>query len=121
MFEEESKREEPTGERPEGESEPAPRPRAALWQQALPWLITAACFVYLYGKLEGAAARQEMALVEYLANVFAHVDWVAWLALMVPYSLFFFLIDSLVVWRVIRWFNARIDSMACMPIPRCPS
>ena len=29
-----------------------------------------------------------------------------WLALMIPYSVFFFLVDSHVTWRVVRWFNA---------------
>ncbi len=28
-----------------------------------------------------------------------------WLALMIPYSLFFFLVDSHATWRAIRWFN----------------
>ena len=28
---------------------------------------------------------------------------------MIPYSAFFFLIDSLVVWRVVSWFNARVS------------
>ena len=29
-----------------------------------------------------------------------------WLALMIPYSIFFFLVDSHATWRAIRWFNA---------------
>jgi hypothetical protein len=47
-----------------------------------------------------------LSLVDYLVRFFGEADWVAWLALMVPYSLFFFLIDAHVTWRVIRWFNA---------------
>lgn len=30
-----------------------------------------------------------------------------WLAVMIPYSVFFFLVDSHVNWRAIRWFNTR--------------
>jgi hypothetical protein len=35
---------------------------------------------------------------------------------MVPYSAFFFLIDSLVVWRIINWFNARVRYADILPI-----
>jgi len=98
------------------QSKVASRPSPALWQRTLPWLITAACFVYLYGKLQSAAARQQMGLLDYLTSVFANVDWLAWLALMVPYSFFFFLIDSAVVWRVIRWFNAPVRYFDILPI-----
>ena len=42
---------------PEG----APARRVApLWQMLLPWLITAACFGYLYTRLDSAAARDGM-------------------------------------------------------------
>jgi hypothetical protein len=52
----------------------------------------------------------------YLGRVFAGVSWPAWLALMVPYSLVFFLVDSLVVWRVINWFNARVAYWDILPV-----
>ena len=35
---------------------------------------------------------------------------------MVPYSLFFFAIDTLVIWRVINWFNAKIHYFDLLPI-----
>jgi hypothetical protein len=35
---------------------------------------------------------------------------------MIPYCVFFFLIDSLVVWRVITWFHARIRYSEILPI-----
>ena len=41
-----------------------------------------------------------------MVNFFAEADWVMWLALMIPYSIYFFLIDSHATWRLIRWFNA---------------
>ena len=41
-----------------------------------------------------------------LANFFREADWLMWLALMVPYSIFFFLVDAHATWRAIRWFNA---------------
>ncbi len=91
-------------------------PRPALWQQALPWAITIACFAYLYGRLDAAAGRDELSLVDYLSAIFARVSWGRWLALMVPYSTFFFLIDSLVVWRVVSWFNTPVRYLDILPI-----
>jgi hypothetical protein len=82
----------------------------------LPWVIAAACFAYLYWRLSGAAAREGTTLVPYMAAVFQSVSWGRWLALMVPYSIFFFLIDSLVVWRVVSWFNARVPYFDILPV-----
>jgi len=86
------------------------------WAKLLPWLITLACFTYLYFKLSGAAAREGTGLVPYLAGVFAHVDWWRWLALMIPYSFFFFLVDTGVVWRVVNDFNSRVRYRDMLPI-----
>ena len=93
----------------------APALRRAL-QRVLPWAITLACFAYLYTRLGAAARREDTDLFEYLTRVFADVSWPAWLALMVPYSLVYFLIDSAVVWRVVSWFNTRIAYAAVLPI-----
>jgi hypothetical protein len=82
----------------------------------LPWLITAACFAYLYARLDAAAARQGQRLLPYLATSFEHVAWSRWLMLMVPYCALFVLIDSLVVWRVIGFFNARLRYREILPI-----
>jgi hypothetical protein len=92
---------------------PKPRP---FWQRALPWVITLACFAWLYVQIDRQAARQHMDVLELLAGVFRGVSWPRWLALMVPYSIFFFLIDSLVVWRIVNWFNARVPYTAILPI-----
>ena len=35
---------------------------------------------------------------------------------MIPYSLFFFLIDALIVWRVINWFNAHVAYRDILPV-----
>ena len=49
--------------------------------------------------------------------MFSSVPWLTWLGLMVPYSAFFFLVDSLVVWRIVNWFNAKISyPRSCCPI-----
>jgi len=97
-------------------SDARPAPRSAGWQRALPWLVTLGCFAFLYGRLDAAAAREGQGLVGYLGAVFARVSWLHWLALMIPYSLFYFLIDSLVTWRVVSWFNAPVSLAGILPI-----
>jgi hypothetical protein len=97
-------------------SDARPAPRSALWQRALPWLVTFACFAFLYSRLDAAAAREGQGLVPYLGAAFARVSWPRWLALMVPYSAFYFLIDSLVTWRVVSWFNAPVSLAGILPI-----
>jgi hypothetical protein len=94
----------------------APGSRRRWLPRLLLWALTVGCFVFLYFKIDGAAAREGQDAFSYLANVFAHVDWLRWLALMIPYSLFFFLIDTAVVWRVINWFNARVRYLDLLPI-----
>ena len=90
--------------------------RSQLWQRLLPWLITAACFVYLYSRLDRAAAAEGSRLLPYLARSFEHVSWGRWLALMIPHCVLFLAIDSLVVWSVINWFNARLRYADIFPI-----
>jgi hypothetical protein len=92
------------------------RPPAKLWQKLLPWAITAACFAFLYGRIDAAAERQGQSLAPYLAAIFARVEWGRWLALMIPYSILFFLIDSWVLWRVVNWFNTRIAYADILPV-----
>jgi hypothetical protein len=87
-----------------------------MWQQLLPWAITIGCFTYLYGRLDGAAGREGLSLVGYLSAIFARVSWLEWLSLMIPYSAFFFLVDSLIVWRVVSWFNTPLRYGDILPI-----
>ncbi len=92
------------------------RGKTAWWIKLLPWLITGSCFAYLYTRLSGAALRQGKDLIPYLAGVFEHVNWFNWLALMIPYCIFFFLIDTLILTRVINWFNAKISYREIIPV-----
>ena len=101
---------------PPAGGDPPPREgRGRWWQHLLPWLITAGCFAYVYGRLDRAATAQGQALPAYLAAIFEHVSWSRWLALMIPYCAVFVLVDSLVVWRVIGWFNVRRRRRAVRP------
>ncbi len=95
---------------------PAGRAATPVWQRALLWLITLACFAWLYTRIDGAAAREGETVAAYLLQVFGGVPWGIWLALMIPYSAYFFLVDSTVVWRVVTWFNARVPWTGILPI-----
>ena len=79
-------------------------------------IITALCFVYLYYRLNGAAAREDLSLVAYMTQVFSNVAWVPWLGLMIAYSLFYFFVDTLVVTRALNWFVANIKYKDILPI-----
>ena len=70
------------------------------------WLVAAGCFYLVFGKIQAAAGREGLTALDYLARFFADANWLAWLALMIPYSCFFFLVDAHVTWQVVRWFNA---------------
>ena len=86
------------------------------WQRLLPLLITAACFAYLYSRLNHAAVAEGSPLLPYLARSFANVNWYYWLALMIPYCFFYLIFDSLVIWSVINWFNVKIPYADILPI-----
>lgn len=93
-----------------------PPRRTSLLARIAPWAITLACFAFLYTRIDGAARAQGSSALPFLASVFERVDWWTWLALMIPYSTFFFLVDSLVVWRVVNWFNARVSYLDILPV-----
>ena len=78
--------------------------------------ITAACFTYLFYRLNGAAARQGLPLVDYMTRVFANVRWLPWLLLMMVYSCFYFMIDTLVVTRTLTWFIKPMRYRDILPI-----
>ena len=91
------------------------KPKPALWKRLAPWAITIVCFGYLYQRI-GAQAPEGQSVPGYLVEVFASVNWVAWLGLMVPYSFLYLLIDTAVLWRVINWFNAKIRYRHLLPV-----
>ena len=94
----------------------AGRKKAKPWQRVLPFLITAACFAYLYSRLDHAATAEGSTLIAYLLKSFENVSWPRWLALMIPYCFLYLFLDSLVVWSVINWFNTKIRYADILPI-----
>jgi hypothetical protein len=92
-----------------------PASRRPLWAHVLPWLVTLACFAFLYRRVD-AAAGPDRSPFSYLAEVFAGVGWTQWLALMLPYSVLFLLVDTLVLWRAVNWFNAPVPYASLLPV-----
>lgn len=94
----------------------AARRRAPRAVRLAPWLVTLACFAFLWSRIDGAARRQGSSAAPFLLSVFERVDWGIWLALMIPYSLVYFAVDSVVVWRVVNWFNAPVPLRDILPV-----
>jgi hypothetical protein len=84
--------------------------------KVIPWLLAAACFYIAYAKIAGAAAREGLSFLEYLVRFFGQADWLSWLAVMVPYSVFFFLVDSFATTCVINWFNTKVSYTDILPV-----
>jgi hypothetical protein len=97
----------------------APSRKPASWRsvalRTLPWLITLACFAYLYRRID-AAAGPDRSPFAYLADVFGAVPWTQWLGLMLPYSLLYLAVDTLVLWRAVNWFNAKVPYTSLLPV-----
>ena len=86
------------------------------WLRVLPWLLSAACFAFLFFRIDGAARAADSRAIPYLIGVFERVSWGQWLALMIPYSVLYFLVESTVIWRVINWFHTEVRFLAILPV-----
>lgn len=83
------------------------QPKKSHWLfKVATWALTLFCFYLVFTRIEAAAARDSLTAWEYLLRFFGDANWLAWLAVMIPYSVFFFLVDAHVSWRAIRWYNA---------------
>lgn len=100
---------------PDPAAERGPRPPSRLGR-VLVWLVTGVCFWILYTRIDAAAARNGQDLLPYLADALADVNWLALIALLIPYSTVFFLLDSVAVWRTVNWFNARVRYRDILPV-----
>ena len=92
------------------------RSLSQLLMRGLMWILAAACFYLVYQKIDSAAARSSQTAFEYIAEFFSNANWLTWLALMIPYSLFFFLVDSFATCKVINWFNTPVRYRDILPV-----
>jgi hypothetical protein len=95
---------------------PSKPPAAPAWVRALTWALALGCFYLVYSKIAGAAARDGISAFSYVARFLGQANWLAWLALMVPYSVFFFLVDSFATTCAVRWFNAPVRYRDVLPV-----
>jgi len=79
----------------DGGEAPAPNRRSNVVGRLVFFAIAAACFLFLYYRLNGAAVREGLPLFDYMRRVFANVRWLPWLFLMVAYSCVYLAIDTL--------------------------
>lgn len=77
----------------------------ALLIKTIVWLIAMGCFYLVYRRIDAVAALEQQTAWVYLANFFAEVSWGWYIFVMLFYSMFFMLVDSHALWRVMRWFN----------------
>lgn len=79
----------------------------ARWAKlALPWILTIVIVEY-FRRTRNLAA---------IGDTLAHARWGAYLALMLPYSVAYFLLDSLAVTTVVRRFHAPVRYRDVMPV-----
>ncbi len=76
------------------------------WVRFLPWLITFAIFAVLFSRIpiaEVIAALREVSLGLYIA-------------MMLPYSIIYCLVDTIVLSQVMKWFHRRIPYRHLLPV-----
>jgi hypothetical protein len=72
----------------------------------LPWLITAGIFAIIFSRIPVSEVIAELSTVRFAP----------YLALMLPYSLFYCLVDTFVLTQVIRWFHQPVPYRRLLPI-----
>lgn len=81
-----------------------PRPRGV--KRVVPWLVTAAIFALIFRRVPIAKVLEALQGVHVLQ----------YLAIMMPYSVVYLLIDTFCLTRVINWFNTPIAFRDVLPI-----
>ena len=77
----------------------------SLSLRVMTWVLAAGCFYLVYRRIASGAQAEDLTLLAYLVNFFGDAHWGLWLGLMIPYSVYFFLVDAHATWRAIKWLN----------------
>ena len=75
-------------------------------RRAAPWAVTLAIFAFLFWHIP--AGR--------VVDTLAGARWGWYLLLLLPYSVFYFLVDSFVVQQAVAWFNVRVPYRDILPV-----
>jgi hypothetical protein len=91
-----------------GEPSPAAARRrsAGPLARALPWVVTVLIFALIFTRVPFAKVWEAL----------AGADLLPYLAIMVPYSVFYLAVDTFCLTRVINWFNCPIAYRDVLPI-----
>jgi branched-subunit amino acid transport protein AzlD len=81
-------------------------PRKIPWRAILPPLLTAAIFVLIFRKVPFARFTDALRDAEY-ARFFGAL---------LPFSVFYFALDSVVLWRVVLWFHGALALSDLLPV-----
>ncbi len=80
--------------------------RKIPWRAILPPLLTAAIFVLIFRKVPFAR----------FTDALRDADYVTFFAALLPFSIFYFTLDSVVLWRVVRWFHGDLALADLLPV-----
>ena len=72
----------------------------------MPWAVTLAIFAFLFWRIP----------LGQVADTLAGARWGLYLCLMVPYSLFYFLVDTFVVQQAVSWLNVPVRYRDILPV-----
>ena len=89
-----------------GDDACATKPHPSIAARVIPWVVTAAIFALIFRRIQFANVWQAL----------TGANLVPYLAIMMPYSVFYLLIDTFCVTRVINWFNCRVAYIDILPI-----
>lgn len=77
-----------------------------MLRRAAPWAVTLAIFAILAWRIP----------LGQVADTFSTASWGRYLLLVIPYGVFYFLVDTLVVQRAVSWFNVPVSYRDILPV-----
>jgi hypothetical protein len=80
--------------------------RKIPWRSILPPLLTAAIFILIFRRVPFARFADALRNAEYLPFFVA----------LLPFSLFYFALDTVVLWRVVLWFHGELALADLLPV-----
>lgn len=91
---------------PASPAPPARPRRRSVWAQGIPVVLTVAVFAYIFWRIPFGAFWAAL----------SRAQWLPFLALMGTFSLCFFLLDTLVLSKLIRWFHGPLSYRELLPV-----
>jgi branched-subunit amino acid transport protein AzlD len=76
------------------------------WRAILPPLVTVSIFILIFRKVPFAA----------FTNALREADYVRFATALLPFSVFYFTLDAVVLWRVVRWFHGELALADLLPV-----